>query len=270
MKNILNKLNRLNNGIYTYDFEVEGQSKEILMRKEVAKNGGDYWKEIARSHSIPVMDREVELFLKKIPLNGIILDVGGGYGWHWRKLSTLRPDVSVVILDMIQENLLHAIKILNSKLDNIYLVEGNATNLIFDNESFDGYWTVQTLQHIPNFNMVIDESYRVLKKESVFANYSLNSQVVIKLIYTILGRNYHKYDFNFAIASKKQFDYINQVYGEHSYRRFSEIIYEPSLKFTLPGQNGSFIGWIDSKLSGSLSILATIARQQSFHASKKL
>ena len=205
----------------------------------------------------------------QIPKNGIILDVGGGYGWHWKDLPTLRPDVTVVILDMIEENLRHAMKILGNNMDNIYLVLGDATDLIFDDESFDGYWTVQTLQHVPNFNSAIEESYRVLKTEGMFANYSLNNQAIVKLIYTILGKKYYTFGFKLAAASEKQFNCIQNLYGDHSYKRYSEIIYEPGLKLIFPGRKGSLIGWIDSKLSGKQSILATIARQQSFHAKKK-
>jgi ubiquinone/menaquinone biosynthesis C-methylase UbiE len=269
MKHILDKLTKLPNGIYTYDFQIEGQDQEIEMREKVAKISSNYWAEIAKSHSIPVMYREVKLFLSMIPQNGIILDVGGGYGWHWRDLSILRPDVSVVIVDMLQENLCHAMNILNSKMDKIYLVHGNATDLIFNDDSFDGYWTVQTLQHIPDFNAAIDESHRVLKKGGLFVNYSLNNSAIINFIYTILGKNYHKYGFYCAIASAEQFNYISHRFGTHSFKRFSEVFFQPGLKFTFPGHEGTFIGWIDSKLSGKISILSTIARQQSFHTSKK-
>ena len=267
---ILNKLIKLKSGIYTYEFEVEGQSEEILLRRKVAKNSVDYWGEITASHSIAVMDKEIEIFLGKIPLNGAILDVGGGYGWHWRNLYSLRPDISVFILDMMQENLLHAKNLLGSEINNSYLIQGNATNLIFENESFDGYWSVQTLQHIPDFNTVIDQAYRVLKKEGVFVNYSLNNQGIIRLIYAILRKGYHKNSsFHLALASEKQFNYIKELFGNNSYRRFSEIIYEPSLKFTSPGREGSFIGRVDSNLSCGASILSLIARQQSFHAVKE-
>ena len=98
MDEMFENLNQLENGIYTYDFKMAADQKdEILFRKEVAENSVNYWQEISQSHSIPVMDREVELFLAKMPLNATILDIGGGYGWHWRNLPSLRPDIKVVI-----------------------------------------------------------------------------------------------------------------------------------------------------------------------------
>ena len=47
------------------------------------------------------MDREIEKFLNQIPNGGVVLDIGGCWGWHWRKISTQRPDITVVIVDLI-------------------------------------------------------------------------------------------------------------------------------------------------------------------------
>jgi len=262
------------NGVYTYDFNMcADQKDEILLRKEVAENSVNYWQEIAQSHSIPVMDREVELFLAKIPLSGWIIDAGGGYGWHWRNLPTLRPDIKVVILDFSKETLAHARVILEDNLDNIYLVEGDAKDLIFDEASFDGYWSVQALQHIPDFESVIDEAHRSLKQGGIFANYSLNKQPVLKTIYRMLGKKYRDENgysdrLYLARASNKQFGYVQKVFGDNAYKRFSEVIFEPGFKFTSPGKEGSLIGKLDSLLSAEHRIFSLIARQQSFHAIK--
>jgi ubiquinone/menaquinone biosynthesis C-methylase UbiE len=274
MDKIFKNLNQLANGIYTYDFNIAvDQKDEILLRKEVAENSVNYWQEITQSHSIPVMDREVELFLSKIPFNGTILDVGGGYGWHWRNLPSLRPDIKVVILDFSKETLAHARIILEDNIDNIYLVEGDAKDLIFDNASFDGYWSVQALQHIPDFERVIDEAYRTIKQGGVFANYSLNKQLAVRIIYRMLGKRYHHEDgysgrFYLSKASNKQFDYVKKIFGDDTYKRYSEVIFEPGLKFTSPGKEGSLIGKLDSLLSAEHKMFSSIARQQSFHAVK--
>ena len=88
-------------GIYSYEFDVGDQAEELLLRQEIANISKDYLNIISRSHSIPVMDREVRLFLDYLPLNAIILDVGGGWGWHFRNLSMLRPDITLIILDAV-------------------------------------------------------------------------------------------------------------------------------------------------------------------------
>ena len=53
--------------------------------------------------------------------------------------------IKVFIVDMIVENLVQATNLLDGKKKNIFLVHGDATNLIFDDSAFDGYWSVQTL-----------------------------------------------------------------------------------------------------------------------------
>ena len=53
------------------------------------------------------MDHEVEQFISDLPMNSIILDVGGCWGWHWRNLEVIRPDIDVVIVDFVRANLIH-------------------------------------------------------------------------------------------------------------------------------------------------------------------
>ena len=79
------------------------QKEEIKLRKKVAEetNIKNYFKKIEKSHSIPVMDYEVNKFIQNIPQNGNILDVGGCWGWHWRNIDKIRPDIKVTIIDLI-------------------------------------------------------------------------------------------------------------------------------------------------------------------------
>lgn len=56
----------------------QDQFTEIAPRERVAVARYDnYLDAISRSHSIMVMDREVDRFLAKIPQGGLILDIGG-------------------------------------------------------------------------------------------------------------------------------------------------------------------------------------------------
>jgi len=168
----------LKDDIYGYDFINKGQDYEIKLRESVADyKYDDYLLELSKHHSIPVMDKEVIKFLELIPVDGIIIDVGGCWGWHWRNIHKHRPDVKVFIIDFVRNNLIHAKNILNGCINNnIFLIHGDATNLIFDDKVFDGYWSVQALQHIPNYELCVKEAYRVLKNGAAFANYSFNSQ----------------------------------------------------------------------------------------------
>ena len=128
-----------NDQVYYSSFVNKAQEEEIKLRESVASaDYEDYLAEIANHHSIPVMDNEVISFLKEIPPNGIVVDVGGCWGWHWRELNTIRPDVTVIIVDFIRANLKHAINILGGEINkNIFLVHGDATQLPFPDFSFE-------------------------------------------------------------------------------------------------------------------------------------
>ena len=53
-------------------------------------------------------------------------------------------------VDFIRSNLTIAKKLLGESINkNIFLVHANAIRLPFKNSSFDGLWSVQTTQHIP-------------------------------------------------------------------------------------------------------------------------
>ena len=75
--NILSYLELGEDNIFSYGFTNIEQDEELKLGKSVApQDYQDYLDTISNSHSIPVMDREVDLHLKKIP-HGVIVDVGG-------------------------------------------------------------------------------------------------------------------------------------------------------------------------------------------------
>lgn len=273
---ILDNLQMDKNGIYNAFVVNNEQKDEILLREGVNKQVvSDHLNFISKHHSIPVMDKEVLLFLEKIPINGYIIDVGGCWGWHWRNIKNIRPDVKIIIVDFVKSNLFYAKELLKDIIGkNIFLVHGDATSLKFDNNIFDGYWSVQTLQHIPSFNKAIDEAHRILKKNGYFTSYSLNTQPIIKFIYNLLGKKYiieGKLDgmFYLSRANKKQLLYIEKLFKNKSKVRYSEILFKPELKIDFNGKENSIIGRIDSVLSNSFSLFSSTARQKSYHIIKR-
>ena len=159
-------------GIYSAPIPYLGSSQnvELEFRKQVAAQQYDeYLTHLSHNHSIPVMDHEIDRFLASMPTNALILDVGGCWGWHWRRLSTTRPDVGVLIVDFVRANLFHAQRLLGPLVGTqVALMHADATNLpILDAggafSGFDGVWTVQVFQHIPDFSSACRESCRVLK-----------------------------------------------------------------------------------------------------------
>jgi ubiquinone/menaquinone biosynthesis C-methylase UbiE len=223
------------------------QSAEIELRERVAAEHYDnYLDALSRSHSISVMDYEVDLFLARIPRGGLILDIGGCWGWHWRRLAQIRPDVGVIIIDFMRSNLPHAQNILGSLIGNqVVLMHAEATELPFVVDEgfagFDGVWTVHTFQHIPNFGKAVSEAYRLLKKNGVFINYSLNVQPHIRWLKRLFGREYLSEGwmegaFWLSRASKIQKECIASVFGNTVSERWLEILYSPELRFYAPGR----------------------------------
>lgn len=270
---LLADLDRDADGIYGVAPENFSQQKEVAFRESVTDLPMDfgYMTEIGRNHSIAVMDREVRRFTAQMPQNARIVDVGGCWGWHWRNLSESRPDIKVFIVDFVRSNLLRAKIVLGSRIDNsIFLVHGDAVSLEFPDNSFDGYWTVQTMQHIPDFNGAISEASRVLKVSGHFANYSLNVQPIIRALSRLSGRPYIV-EGNFGEhlflrrAQPQHCELISSCFNAVVKRRFSEFLFQPNLRLTFTGREESRLGKLDSLLSCSSPLLGSLARQQSFH-----
>ncbi len=284
IKKILKKYNFDKDGIYLTKFKNTSQIEEIRIRKLAAINlKDDILDFLSNYHSIPVMDYEVNRILKYTPKNGIIIDAGGCWGWHWRKISKLRPDVKVIIVDFVKSNLILAKKLLGNEINkNIYLVCGDATDLPFKDECCDIFWTVQTFQHIPKFYKPVKEAYRVLKKDSIFINYSLNNPFLTKLFHKITNKYYHiegelpgsfylspttKGNFYLSLASENQKRIISEIFLDNVEERYTEILYQPEFKIK-NGNEYSFFGKLDSYLSSKNKMLSIIAHQRSYQVKK--
>lgn len=255
------------------------QNAEIELRERVAaEHYDDYLMAISRSHSISVMDHEIDLFLAKMPHDALILDVGGCWGWHWRRLAQTRPDVGVLIVDFVRSNLPHARNVLGDLVgQQVALMHADATALPFvvdeNFAGFDGVWTVQTFQHIPDFDKAASEAHRVLKRDGLFVNYSLNVQPPIRWLRRLLGRGYLTKGwvdgaFWLARASDEQKKCIEGVFGSTAKERWSEILYSPEMRITAPGKQGNALGKLDALLSNNIGFLGWFARQRSFHCEK--
>ncbi len=262
-------------GIYGEEIDYGDQILELETREKVTKKiNKSFLNEISRHHSIPVMDYEVKNFIKVIPTNGYILDVGGCWGWHWRNLKNIRPDIKVFIVDFLRSNLEIAKIVLEDSINNnIFLIHANAIKLPFKTSFFDGLWSVQTTQHIPKIDLVYKEFHRVLKKDGILSDYNLNHSILQKLIHNLLGKSYIeegevKNTFFLRRANKNSKALLFDIFQRKVFTRYTEIIFSPEYKLPLGGGNSSFIGKIDSYLSKFGYYLRFIARQRSFHIKK--
>ena len=253
-----------------------GQADEARERQAVARREyPDLLLEVGRHHSIPAMDREVLSFLGRVPSDGVVVDIGGGWGWHWRHLDVNRPDVCVIVVDMVRDNLRRATRLLGALVnEQVYLVHGDATTLPFPSAVFDGYWSVQALQHIPDFEQAVREARRVLRPHGEFACYSLNRARLIEALYRLMGRPYHvqgkrQGSFYLALGSSEQADIVHRVFGSPAVSRYTEVLFHPDLNL-LTGGPDSTVGGLDARLSSSTPVFAWVARQRSYHARKPL
>jgi ubiquinone/menaquinone biosynthesis C-methylase UbiE len=259
-------------------FQNQMQEDERELRERVAAFAYDnYLQTIARNHSIPVMDHEVDRFLKKMPEGACILDIGGCWGWHWRRLAETRPDIEVLIIDFVKSNLTHALNILGPLVPaQVALLHADATLLPFKGNAgvFDGIWTVQTFQHIPDFTSAVKEAHRVLKPGGHFINYSLNITPFNKFIYKILGKPFYsegmvKKSFYLARANNRQLKILEEVFEANVNSRYSENFFHPDLKLVFSGREANLLGRLDAMLGGTSFIGRRIARQRSFDVRKK-
>ena len=262
-------------GIYGQISDYGEQELEVRTREKVASDHFDYYlDEISKHHSIPVMDKEIIRFLKTIPNNGTILDIGGCWGWHWRKINEIRPDIKVVIVELVRSNLFIAKSILGKLLDkNIFLLHGNAINLPFNDNSIDGVWSVQATQHIPSLELVYAEVFRVLKVGGLFADYNLNNSNLTKLIYSFIGKKYFiegifNNQFFLRRATDKNRSLLNMIFKTKISSRYTEILFSPEYKLPIGGREKSLLGIVDSHLSNFGYLLKPFARQRSLHALK--
>ena len=272
---MMGKMQLGEDGIYGYAFTNVEQALEIKMREQVAVvNHDNLLYKINKHHSIPVMDFEVDRFLQHIPYGGRIIDVGGCWGWHWRTLQETRPDIQVFILDFVRENLLYARDLLGNVInESIFLIHGDATSINFPDESFDGYWSVQVLQHVVLFEKALTEAHRIIKRGGIFASYSLNDCAVIRWLSRIAGRRYLKEgwvdgSFWLARASNEQKMLLQSIFKTKVHERLSEILYKPEFHAYFIGKEGNWLGGLDALLSNNRGYFGFLARQKSFHCTK--
>ena len=276
--NIYDQLKRIkkhSDNIHGHIQEYESQNDEIQLRKKVAVNKySNYLLEVSKHHSIPVMDVEVKRFLKNIPPNGLILDIGGCWGWHWRNIEKIRPDVKIIILDLVRENFEHTKNILNNLLNkSIFLVHGNAVSLDFDSNTFDGIWSVQATQHIPNYNTVFMEAFRVLKTKGYFSDYSLHNAPLIRMIYKLFNKHYHVEGFvngyyYLRRPNKELKIKLLRIFENQLITRYTEILFSPAIRLPIGGKDKSIFGMFDALLSGNSWFNSLVARQISIHIHK--
>lgn len=245
------------------------QKKEFILRKKIAKRKYEnFFKEISCHHSINVMDKEIEKFLLLLPKDSVICDLGGSWGWHWRNIDKQRNDIKVIIIDFIFENLLIAKKILKNNINKqIFLVNDDCRKFNIKKNFFDAFWSVQTLQHIPDYIQVYKKIYYQIKTGGYFYNCNLNTNCIINFIYWIFKKKYliKGFDKNYYLERSNivQKRSLERIFKNKAKTIYSELLFHPDLKI-LTGSENNLFGKIDSLLTGNFILKKILARQEAF------
>lgn len=106
----------------------------------------------------------LQRFVKKVPTNGRILDLGCGHGRDSRWFADQGFDVTMFDLssDMLA--------IAQRKVPEAIVVQGDMTEMQFRPESFDGVWASASILHLTKeeAKRVIREVFRILKSGGTF------------------------------------------------------------------------------------------------------
>jgi len=269
LNSYLKNYTRDSDGIYIADFEIVKQTTEYKLRKKVAlSNYKNYFREISKYHSIPVMINEVSFFLKKLKKNSIVFDVGCGWCWHWKHISLLRPDITIFAMDFVKENFLHAKNILSKDdLNQVIFVNDDIHNVKLPSNIFDAVWTVQSFQHIPKLQKALKEVYRVMKKNAEIYYYTLNNSIFVKLK-NIFNTNKKINNYYYLERDNKySFKNIKKIFKNQIQIKYSEIFFHPEIKFFF-GKKKSLFGKLDSCLTGNSFLKSYFGRQILFITKK--
>ena len=271
MLNLLQKKYYYNTSekIFGSIYQSKLQNREFDKRRLIAKKKfNSYLSEISLHHSISVMDKEVNEFINLCPENSIICDIGGSWGWHWRNIKERRPDIKIIIVDFVFENLLIARKLLKNIINKqIFLVNDDCNKFFLKKNTFHGVWSVQTLQHIKNCKKIYKKIFIQLRKDGYFYNINLNNNLIIKLIYTIFKKKYiirgNNSNFFIQRSDLKQKNQLEKIFKNKAKTIYSELLFHPDIKIFTGSKNNLF-GKLDSCLTGSFFLKKLLARQEGF------
>ena len=161
-----------------------------------------------------------KLAVKSFKFSGKCLDLCTGTGDIAKILS---KDCDVTGLDF-STNMLD---IARKKYPNIKFIEGDCTNLPFENNSFDVITISFGLRNIENYNKALDEIYRVLKPNGLFFHLDFSKKnfianflydfIIPKLVKIFYGNDL---PYKYLVQSKKEFlntDNLIKLFNQHNF-----------------------------------------------------
>jgi ubiquinone/menaquinone biosynthesis C-methylase UbiE len=107
-----------------------------------------------------------ERFLIHLPRDARVLDVGSGGGLFTNYVADRRPDVHIIGLDLSQPQIERARKRMRDYSDRVRFQLGDATQLPFQDRTFDGVISYGSIKHWTSRETGLAECLRVLKPGS--------------------------------------------------------------------------------------------------------
>lgn len=151
------------------------------------------------------------------------------------------------------------------------MINDDCNCLYIKKNFFDAFWSIQTLQHIPNYIEIYKKMYNQMIKGGYFYNRNLNTNLIIKFFYKIFNKNYivSGYTKNYFIerSNNIQKKYLEKIFKNKATIIYSEVLFHPDIKIYTRSKN-NFFGKINSLLSGSFILKKIFARQEAFLVKK--
>jgi SAM-dependent methyltransferase len=136
---------------------------------EIVEREKQYWNNIGEFDWLT--PQSIRLILSGcLPIDGDVLELCSGTGMFTRSMP--RTFRSYTCLDISAARLTR----LGRALPDLTLVQGDAHKLAFADCSFDRVCVFAGLHHLPNYQMAINESYRVLRPHGHFVCFEPNAR----------------------------------------------------------------------------------------------
>lgn len=238
----------------------EREFRDRIAKEWRARDPGAVEHEVARHHYVPAMRAAARRFAAGCSGGQTILDLGVGWGWHWRGIVT--PNILAV--DFSLESLLVAKNCLGSQVDsNIHLVCADAGALPIATAALAGVWSVQTLQHLPatHLTRALREIRRAMAPgahaEIHWVQWNLLTRLVAAWVGTTAGKERTR-PFCYRMLTPLELRQLLEHQFEAQVRiAYSEVLFHPELRLShrLP------LAGLDRWLAGVPGLNAALARE---------
>ncbi|HXF90723.1 MAG TPA: class I SAM-dependent methyltransferase [Candidatus Nitrosotenuis sp.] len=138
-------------------------------------------------------------FVKLLPENAKLLDLGCGRGLRLGFFRRLRPDIQCYGVDIVDQSSLLPPNI------HFYMADLNSEKLPFQDASFDGVLLSHVLEHLENYDLLASEVFRVLKQGGLHYAEVPSIRSVFVPSFRCFGHEGNPFNFYDDITHKRPF-----------------------------------------------------------------